>query len=168
MTMNRTQAAVGSAAFFLVAPGVVAGLVPWLLTGWMLPQPAPLFSLPLFVGAMLILAGLWVLIDSFVRFARGLGTPAPILPPPRLVVEGWYRYVRNPMYVAVVAIIVGQALVFWSWPVLLYGAAVFVAVHLFVAYHEEPVLRRQFPNAYAIYAANVRRWRPRLTPWHGS
>jgi protein-S-isoprenylcysteine O-methyltransferase Ste14 len=163
--MTPAKAAVGTAVFFFVAPGIVAGLVPWWITGWRPPEPLPLLGLPAVLGVVLLLPGLWVLIDSFVRFARNLGTPAPIAPTERLVVDGWYRYVRNPMYVGVLAIILGQALLFVSWPVLVYWIVAFVVVHLFVAGYEEPTLRQQFPNDYADYFANVPRWLPRLTPW---
>jgi len=114
---------------------------------------------------LLLIPALWVLIDSFVRFARSLGTPAPIAPTERLVVDGWYRYVRNPMYVAVVSIIMGQALLFGSWPAFAWGVMVFVAVHLFVVAYEEPTLSGQFGDEYARYRENVGRWVPRLTPW---
>src|SRR6476660_8231542 len=111
-----TMAILGSALFFVAAPCVVAGLIPWWITRWeFLP---PLFDLEATraVGILLIVAGLPGLIDSFVRFAlQGLGTPAPIAPTQNLVVTGLYRYVRNPMYVAVVAVILGQASLFGDW-----------------------------------------------------
>ena len=110
--MRRVTAAVGSAVFFLVAPGTVVGLIPWLLTGWQLRQLVPPYFAPIRVlGAILLVAGLIVLVQAFVRFVvEGLGTPAPIAALERLVVGGLYRYVRNPMYVAVLAAIIGQAL----------------------------------------------------------
>jgi protein-S-isoprenylcysteine O-methyltransferase Ste14 len=163
--MTRGQAAVGTVLFFIFVPGTVAGLVPWLISSWHLPQPYPLLGIPLFLGALLVFGGLWVLIDSFVQFARSLGTPAPIAPTETLVVEGWYRYVRNPMYVAVLAIILGQALIFWNLWLMAYAALAFIAVHVFVVSYEEPTLRRKFATEYAVYAANVPRWRPRLRPW---
>ena len=78
--MRRVSAAVGSAVFFLVAPGTVVGLIPWLLTGWQLREPVPLYWAPMRVlGAILLVAGLIVLVQAFVRFVvEGLGTPAPI------------------------------------------------------------------------------------------
>lgn len=111
-------------------------------------------------------AGLPVLLDSFARFAlQGLGTPAPIAPPRHLVVTGWYGYVRNPMYVAVVSLILGQGLFFGSVRVLEYGVAVWAVFHLFVLLYEEPALRGKFGAEYGEFCGNVRRWLPRLSPW---
>jgi protein-S-isoprenylcysteine O-methyltransferase Ste14 len=118
------------------------------------------------LGALCLLLGLPALLDSFARFAlQGLGTPAPIAPPRHLVVTGLYRYVRNPMYVGVVALIIGQGLVFGSTAVLEYGAVVWLGFHLFVIAYEEPTLRHTFGDEYRQFQANVRRWIPRLTPW---
>jgi protein-S-isoprenylcysteine O-methyltransferase Ste14 len=94
--------------------------VPWYLTHWHFAPP--LFPIARVLGAALIVAGLPILLDSFARFAlQGLGTPAPVMPPKRLVVSGLYRYVRNPMYVAVTALIAGQGLLFGSVTVLEYS-----------------------------------------------
>ena len=112
------------------------------------------------------MAGLPVLLDSFARFAlRGLGTPAPIFPTHRLVVTGLFRYVRNPMYVAVVSLILGQGLFFGNVRVLAYGVAVWVAFYLFVLIYEEPTLRNTFGLEYEEFCANVPRWIPRVRPW---
>src|SRR5215204_1562020 len=95
--MHRPTAAVGSAVFFLVAPGTVVGLIPWLLTGWYIRQPVPYWAPMRVLGILLLVAGLIVLVQAFVRFVvEGLGTPAPIAAPERLVVGGLYRYVRKP------------------------------------------------------------------------
>ena len=100
------------------------------------------------------------------RFAiEGLGTPAPIAPTRHLVVTGFYRHVRNPMYVAVLAVILGQALLFANARLLAYGAAFWLACHLFVVFYEEPTLRRSFGADYDAFRANVPRWIPRLRPW---
>ena len=107
--MRFATAAAGSSLFFALAPGVVAGVVPWWLTGWD-AEPA---WLPLRVlGALpCSAAGAAVLVHAFSRFvAEGLGTPAPVAPTRHLVVGGLYRWVRNPMYVAVVSCVAGQAL----------------------------------------------------------
>lgn len=118
---------------------------------------------------LLIVAGVPVLLDSFVRFAlKGLGTPAPVFPTRHLVVSGWYRYVRNPMYLAVVAVIVGQGLLFGSVNVLAYALIPWLAAHLFVVFYEEPTLRRTFGAEYEIFCTNVPRWIPRLSAWQGT
>ncbi|HLK19588.1 MAG TPA: isoprenylcysteine carboxylmethyltransferase family protein [Bryobacteraceae bacterium] len=163
--MRRISAIFGSAIFFVLAPCTVAGLIPWWLSHWRLePGWMPVRIL----GAVLILAGLPILLDSFARFAiQGLGTPAPVFPTKHLVVTGWYRYVRNPMYVAVVSIILGQALLFANVPVLEYGAAAWLIMHLFVIAYEEPTMRATFGDEYREFSANVPRWIPRLRPWAG-
>ena len=141
--------------------------VPWYLTHWHF-APA-LFPIARVLGAALIVAGLPILLDSFARFAlQGLGTPAPVMPPKRLVVSGFYRYVRNPMYVAVVAVIAGQGFLFGNISLLEYGAAVWLAFHLFVMLYEEPTLKRSFGAEYDAFCVKVPRWIPRLRPWQPS
>ena len=115
---------------------------------------------------MLIIAGVPGVVDSFARFAlQGLGTPAPIAPTQKLVVTGLYRYVRNPIYVAVVAVILGQAILFGDWRLLWYGALLWLVFHVFVVAYEEPTLKQTFGAQYEDFRANVPRWVPRLTPW---
>ena len=162
---SRARAALGSTFFLLVAPGVVAGLVPWLLTGWETGDPALLLQV---LGALLIAAGTVVLLEAFVRFVvEGTGTPAPVAPTAQLVVGGFYRHVRNPMYLAVGATIVGQALLLGRPVLLAYAAAFFVAVVAFVRGYEEPTLARRFGARYEEYRRAVPGWRPRLRPWRG-
>ena len=109
--MGRVAALAGSAVFLLLAPGVVAGLVPWWLTGWEVESPLPFWAPLRVAGAALVVLGALALLGSFLRFAlEGAGTPAPVAPTEQLVVGGLYRYVRNPMYLAVAATIAGQAL----------------------------------------------------------
>jgi protein-S-isoprenylcysteine O-methyltransferase Ste14 len=166
--MKRTSAAVASGLFFLIAPGTIAGYFPWSITRWHIGSTGP-WSLPLRAcGALLLLAGVAVLGDSFVRFvAKGLGTPAPPLPTQHLVVSGLYRYVRNPMYVAVASTIFGQVLIFGNLTLLAYGVFVCLCFHLFVIAYEEPSLRARFGNQYTDFCAAVPRWIPRLSPWRG-
>jgi protein-S-isoprenylcysteine O-methyltransferase Ste14 len=164
--MRRPTAAVGSAVFFLAAPGVVAGLIPWLLTRWQAREPLPYWAPMRVLGGILLVAGLIALIRAFVRFVmEGLGTPAPIAAPERLVVGGVYRYVRNPMYVAVLAAIVGQALLLGQLGLLLYAAAAWLLVAGFVRWYEEPTLTRRFGEDYEAYRRAVPAWWPRLSPW---
>jgi protein-S-isoprenylcysteine O-methyltransferase Ste14 len=166
--LRRTRAAAGSVAHFVLQPGVVAGLVPWWLTGWRLRVPSPSWAwVPLRVaGVALLAAGVVVLVPAFVRFVlEGGGTPAPVAPTQRLVVGGPYRYVRNPMYLAVTAVIVGQALVLGQPALLLYAAAVGAAMAAFTHGYEEPTLHRQFGAQYEAYRRAVPAWWPRRRPW---
>ncbi len=165
--MRRSTAAVGSAVFFLVAPGVVGGLIPWLLTGgWRVHEPLPYWAPVRVLGGVLLLAGLIALVWAFVRFVvEGLGTPAPVAAPERLVVGGVYRYVRNPMYVAVLGAIVGQALLLGRLGLLLYASVAWLAVAAFVRFYEEPTLTRRFGEDYETYRHAVPAWWPRLRPW---
>jgi protein-S-isoprenylcysteine O-methyltransferase Ste14 len=161
---GRLRAALGSLVFLAVAPGVVAGLLPWLLTGWRAERAV---ALPVrLAGFALVVAGVAALLQAFVRFvAEGIGTPAPVAPTQRLVVGGLYRYVRNPMYLAVGAAIVGQALILGRPGLLLYALAFGVAVAAFVHLYEEPTLARQFGAEYDSYRRAVPAWWPRRRPW---
>lgn len=146
--------------FLAIAPATVAGVVPWWIAGWRM-RPPP-FTGARALGAILVLAGVAAVLESFARFAiRGLGTPAPVLPPRRLVVSGLYRYVRNPMYVAVLSVIAGQGLLLGDLRVLGYGALVWLAFHLFVVGYEEPRLRQTFGGEYDAFRSRVPRWIPR-------
>ena len=154
--------AVGAAVFFLIAPATIAGAIPFVLTRWRLAEPFLGSEFSRWPAAILLAAGLAVILDSFVRFVReGRGTPAPVAPPEHLVTRGPYRWVRNPMYLAVVSLIAGQALLFASGMLLAYGVVVALAFHTFVVGYEEPTLRRRFGAGYEVYAAEVRRWMPR-------
>ena len=163
---TRLAASAGSFVFFCIAPGSVAGLIPYALTGWTVQRPIVGLPGEHVIGGVAIAAGVAILIDSFWRFAlEGRGTPAPIAPTKTLVASGLYRYVRNPMYVGVLVTIAGQALLLGSVTLLTYAAIVWLAFHLFVRLYEEPLLARRHGASYEIYRVNVRRWRPRLTPW---
>jgi protein-S-isoprenylcysteine O-methyltransferase Ste14 len=164
--MRRPAAAVGSAVFFLVGPGLFAGVLPWWLTGWELRQPIPFWVVAQVLGAILTLAGVLVAAHAFARFVtEGRGTPVPVAAPDQLVIGGFYRYVRNPMYVALLAALIGQALLFASWSVLLLAALLWAATASFVHWHEEPALRRRFGAQYEAYLKAVPGWLPRLRPW---
>ncbi len=166
--MNRISAIVGTGFFLLLAPGIVSGLVPWWITRWRMNPPLFGFSGFRVIGALMIAAGVAVVLDSFARFAlQGLGTPAPILPTRHLVVSGLYQYVRNPMYAGVLSIILGQSLLFGDGRLFAYGVLLWLGVHVFVVGYEEPTLRRSFGSEYEAFRRNVPRWIPRLSPWRG-
>ncbi len=163
---GRVTATLGSAIFLVLAPGTVAGLVPWWISRWHVHAPLLGFVGFRVLGVALMVAGAPVLLDSFARFAiQGVGTPAPVLPTRHLVVTGFYRRVRNPMYVAVVALILGQGVLFGDVAVLEYGVVVWAAFHAFVLAYEEPTLRRTYGTEYDTFRAHVPRWIPRLRPW---
>jgi protein-S-isoprenylcysteine O-methyltransferase Ste14 len=159
--MRKMTAVAGSGVFLLIAPGVVAGLVPRWLTGWQMgaAYPAPIQI----TGAALAAAGSAALLAAFAQFAiQGRGTPAPAVPTEHLVVRGLYRYIRNPMYLAVLAVITGQVLLLGR-PILLgYAAAVAAASVAFVYGYEQPSLTRRYGAQYEAYRRAVPGWWPRL------
>lgn len=152
--------ALKSLLFLIVAPGVVAGYIPLALlrrgaqieTGFFAYLAFPLWT----IGGIILLWSFW----NFLT--QGRGTPAPIDPPKELVATGFYRYVRNPMYVGVLAMILGHFLWFGYWNLLIYTIIVFFAFHTFVTYYEEPTLKSNFGAAYEEYRKKVPRWIPRL------
>jgi protein-S-isoprenylcysteine O-methyltransferase Ste14 len=148
----------GALLFFAIAPGMVAGVVPYFLTRWRFaaPLPGPPASV---AGVAFVALGLLSLVESFARFVvEGWGTPAPVAPPRKLVVSGQYRYVRNPMYVAVIAIVGGQALLLGSGRLAAYAALLGLLFHAWVIGFEEPRLAAQFGQDYRNYRKNVGRW----------
>ena len=127
----------------------------------------PMFGLfdTTIVGIVAILIGLACLLECFCRFAlEGRGTPAPVAQTEILIVSGLYRFVRNPMYVAVLTIVLGEALLFGNGLLFAYAVVLWIAFNLFVRFYEEPQLVQRFGNAYESYYQHVRRWWPRLTP----
>lgn len=151
-----------SALFALLVPGTVAGVIPyWIASSTERNIPAwyaPWSS----VGWVPILSGLAVLLWCTADFARkGQGTPAPIDPPKNLVINGLYRCVRNPMYVGVLSILLGEWILAPSIPLLVYAMIIGLMFHAFIVFYEEPVLRRKFGSAYEGYCRQVNRWAPR-------
>jgi len=137
--MRPLLAILGSLLFLFVAPGFVAGVVPFWFTHWRFQPPLLGLDFLRVLGAALLAFGGPIVLDSFARFAfQGVGTPAPVLPTKHLVVTGLYRYVRNPMYVGVVAAILGQGLLFGDRKTLAYGLLVWLAFHLFVLFTRSP------------------------------
>jgi len=155
----------GTIVFTMVVPGSVVGLVPYLISRWELRPPFLGFGPTRWIGLGIFVVAVPVFADFLARFVReGHGTPAPVAPTRRLVVGGVYRHVRNPAYIAVIAMLVGQALFFGSSGVLEYAFVVAIAFHLFVILYEEPTLERTFGSAYQDYCRSAPRWIPRLHP----
>ncbi|MEU4190599.1 isoprenylcysteine carboxylmethyltransferase family protein [Kribbella sp. NPDC026611] len=149
------KSVLGSTLFFFAAPCVVGGLIPWWLSGWSSPHFWPAF--------LIVAAGAFVVLRAFIRFVReGRGTPAPIAPTEELVIGGDYRFVRNPMYVGVVTAILGQALLFLSLAVLVYGVIAWAVMAAFVKGYEEPVLLETYGTQYEDYRRKVPAWIPRV------
>ncbi len=148
--------------FTILVPGSVLVLIPsWILGGFPRPQNSSLTWL----GLLLIVIGAAIYFRCAWEFAvRGLGTPAPFAPTKFLVTTALHRYVRNPMYIGVFGVLLGEAALFRA-PILLgYAAFCFTAAYLFVMFYEEPTLRRQFGESYEQYRRTVPRWIPRLRP----
>ena len=150
-----------AAVFIAIAPGAVAGWLPWYVAG----RPFSLWNASYGawrLGALLALAGWFVLLWCARDFAvRGRGTPGPYDPPRHLVTAGLYEYVRNPMYVGVLMAILGQAIWYHSRSVAIYAAVVAVMFHSWVVLYEEPKLRSLFGREYDDYCRRVSRWVPR-------
>jgi protein-S-isoprenylcysteine O-methyltransferase Ste14 len=132
--------------------------VPWLLTGWNADeQPAALKVL----GVLVLIAGAALVVETTTRFAlQGRGTPAPWAPPERFVERGSYRYVRSPMYLGVILLVVGQGLLLGREILFLWAAVAWLIFTSFLAFYEEPELRRRFGAGYDAYRRRVRRWIP--------
>jgi protein-S-isoprenylcysteine O-methyltransferase Ste14 len=163
--MDKTRATIVSTGFFVVAPGTVVGLIPWLITRWRFRTPLPGWTAARVVGAVLVVAGLVAPASAFAEFVKAGGTPIPLAPTEHLVVSGFNRHVRNPMYLGLLLAILGQALLFGNVRLLAYAVAVWAAPAAFVRWYEEPTLIRQFGAEYEMYRRAVPAWRPRLHPW---
>lgn len=164
--MNRPTAMLGSLLFLAVVPGIVVIYFPYIFCYWRLAPPFFGFAGCRVLGALLFTAGILVLLDCYVQFVlHGIGTPAPVAPPRHLVVSGVYRHVRNPMYVAIVAAVLGEGLFFGNAQVLRYGLYLWVGFFTFVLGYEEPALRRKFGRQYMDFCTHVPRWIPRLRPY---
>ncbi|HSJ86122.1 MAG TPA: isoprenylcysteine carboxylmethyltransferase family protein [Anaerolineales bacterium] len=152
--------ALKSLLFLVIAPGMVAGYIPLTLlrkgpqidTGSFAYLAFPLWL----IGGVILLWSFW----NFLK--EGRGTPAPVDPPKELVAVGFYRFVRNPMYVGILLILIGHFLWYGFWLLLVYAAFTFLMTHLFVTLYEEPTLRSKFGSTYEEYLKEVPRWIPRL------
>ena len=152
--------AVKSFLFLILAPGTVAGYIPLIL---LTEGPQAATGTIAWLAIPLWICGVFILLRCYWDFlVKGRGTPAPIDPPRELVVSGFYRYVRNPIYVAVLSILIGHFLWFGYWSLLIYAGYAWLATHLFVVLYEEPTLLRKFGATYDDYRSKVPRWIPRL------
>jgi protein-S-isoprenylcysteine O-methyltransferase Ste14 len=146
--------------FTIVVPGAVAGYIPSLLVGGFTRPEAGLVT---WIGAAVIVLGAAIYFRCAWEFAvRGLGTPAPIAPTKFLVTTAVHGYVRNPMYIGVALVILGEADLVRSFHLVEYAALMLLIAHIFVVLYEEPTLRRQFGESYEEYRRNVPRWIPRF------
>jgi protein-S-isoprenylcysteine O-methyltransferase Ste14 len=163
--MRKPAAAATSLAWFIAIGGTFGCLLPYLLDYWHFHRPLPQWWIAQAVGSLLICAGMIPLADSFIEFFKAGGTPVPIASPPRLVVSGFYRYVRNPIYVGFMAVLIGQALLFGSSGLVEYTVVAWCIGAAAVRFYEEPILARKFGAEYRAYRRAVPAWVPRLRPW---
>jgi protein-S-isoprenylcysteine O-methyltransferase Ste14 len=159
--MRRPAAAVTSVTWFTLMGGTFGCFLPYLSGDWHFRQPLPYWGIARAVGVLLICAGLVPVVTSFIGFFRAGGTPVPSAPPPRLVVTGFYRYVRNPIYVGFLIILIGQSLLFGSSGLAEYAAVSWCIGAAAVRFYEEPVLTRKFGAEYRAYQRAVPAWLPR-------
>jgi protein-S-isoprenylcysteine O-methyltransferase Ste14 len=163
--MRKSTAAAVSVAWGVALGGTFACLLPYLLNEWHFHRPLPYWGVAQAVGGLLIGAGLVPIVQAFIEFIKADGTPVPPASPPRLVVSGFYRYVRNPIYVGFVIILLGEALLFGSAGLLEYTAVAWGIGAAAVRFYEEPTLARKFGAEYQDYRRAVRAWIPRQHPW---
>lgn len=161
---DRVKNVLVTAAFLVFGPpGWIGVYFPRWITRWQFAEQGWEWR---FVGVVMIAVGLLPLGESFTRFVRvGRGTLAPMVPTERLVVSGFYRYVRNPMYLGVLTLIAGQGVLFRSAALWEYWGVVALGFHLFVIGYEEPTLRGKYGESYEEFCRSVPRWMPRVEPW---
>ena len=146
--------------FTILQPGLVAGLIPY----WILRNKVNLASIQTirfhhYTGAIVFLIGLVIMLSCIISFAvKGRGTLSPVDPTKHLVISGLYRFSRNPMYVGVIMMLIGEAIFFQSSDLLIYLLIVFIGFNLFILLHEEPRLRKDFGEEYDTYCKKVKRW----------
>ncbi|MBZ5537964.1 MAG: isoprenylcysteine carboxylmethyltransferase family protein [Acidobacteriia bacterium] len=152
-----------TALFTVLGPGTVTILVPYYLLSSRTHVPPMNLGILRYFGVLPIIGGALVYLRCALDFAiKGRGTPAPVDPPKELVVRGLYRYVRNPMYIGVALVVLGEAVFFRARILFEYAAIAFIFFHLFVLIYEEPILRRKFRESYDRYCRSVPRWVPRM------
>lgn len=160
MNATRLPLALRNFIFVVLQPGIVAGLLPFMIAKSSFKS---MFTNSLllhhYVGLLTFLAGVFIMLHCVVRFAiDGLGTLSPADPTKRLVISGLYKFSRNPMYVGVILILLGEVAFTLSANLFFYSIGIFVLFNLFVAYREEPRLKKDFGQDYEAYCKTVRRW----------
>jgi protein-S-isoprenylcysteine O-methyltransferase Ste14 len=159
--MSSAWLAIRSLFWTIALPGLFAGYLPWRFFGLSQVRPESIGAAQIPALAC-IGAGVVLLTMCIVEFARsGRGTLSPLDPPRDLVVRGLYRYVRNPMYLSVTTIVLGEAMLTRSSALALYWAVWFACANLFVIGYEEPTLRQMFGRSYEEYTRRVGRWIPK-------
>jgi protein-S-isoprenylcysteine O-methyltransferase Ste14 len=154
-----------SIAWGVALGGTFGCVLPYLMNEWHFHRPLPYWGLAQAAGGLLIAAGLVPIVQAFAEFIRAGGTPVPVASPPRLVVRGFYRYVRNPIYVGFLIVLLGQALLFGSIGLLEYAAVAWCIGAAAVRFYEQPRLAKSFGAEYQAYRRAVRAWIPRLHAW---
>jgi protein-S-isoprenylcysteine O-methyltransferase Ste14 len=163
--MRRSTATAVTIAWGVALGGTFACLLPYLMGEWHFHRPLPHWAAAQAAGVLLICIGLVPIVQAFVEFINADGTPVPVASPARLVVSGFYRYVRNPIYVGFMGVLLGEALVFGSRGLLEYTAVAWCVGAAGVRFYEEPTLARKFGAEYQEYRRAVRAWVPSLRPW---
>ncbi len=163
--MRKSVKAATSVAWFVTVGGTFGCLLPYALGYWHFHGPLPYWGIARAAGGVLIAAGLVPIVHSFIEFFRADGTPVPVASPPRLVVSGFYRYVRNPISVGFLIVLLGEALLFGSPGLLGYALIAWCVGAAAVRWYEEPRLARAFGAEYQAYRQAVPAWLPRLHPW---
>lgn len=145
--------------FTLVQPGVVAILIPYFMMRKEIETIAGPFEMPRYLGTTMFFAGFVIMMLCIVDFAvKGKGTLSPADPTKKLVTTGLYRFSRNPMYVGLLVMLLGESVFFKSWILLSYSIAIFISFHFFIKLFEEPRLKKDFGREYFIYSDRVPRW----------
>lgn len=164
MSSLAKSAAVSAAFTLFGGPGILLAFLPWWITRFRIPAGEPAWQQALCL--VLIALGLVPLLESIWRFVVvGRGTLVPAVPTEHLVVSGFYAYLRNPMYLGVLTVIVCEAILFRSRSLLAEFVIAWLAIECFVRFYEERRLSHTYPEEYALYRSHVRRWIPRLTAW---
>jgi protein-S-isoprenylcysteine O-methyltransferase Ste14 len=166
MASSRRNIVVSILFTIFGGPGIVLVYLPLWITRFRVPADEPWWQIVL--AGVLITAGLTPMLESILRFIyAGHGTLMPTAPTEHLVVSGFYRYVRNPMYTGVLFALAGELILFERRSLAIYAAMVWLVVHLFVCFYEEPTLTRRYGDEYLQFKQSVPRWLPRLKPWQG-